>query len=230
MSRFKVLVTKTGTAIPGRLKENNIEIIEADLIRTNPVITLATIESLENIKDRPVVFTSANAVNAVKEYIRDEPLQFFCLSGKTKTTILENFTKAEILDTADNATELAGKIIERGVPGVVFLCGDIRRDELPALLSQHNVTVKEIIVYETLETPVVINELCNAVVFFSPSGVRSFFSCNKPAGAITYFSIGETTADEIKKYTNNKIIVAGTPSQEALAAAVINHFKQTVHS
>src|SRR5258706_9822828 len=42
----------------------------------------------------------------------------------------------------------------------------------------------------------------DGILFFSPSGVESFFNTNEVNEQTILFAIGNTTATEIKKYTN----------------------------
>ena len=58
-------------------------------------------------------------------------------------------------------------------------------------------------------------------MFFSPSGVKSFSIKNKINNAIA-FCIGETTANEAKKITQN-IIIANKASIENVLVQVIKY-------
>ena len=232
MSRWQILSTKQlDTAIINQLKAHEIGIIEQEFIKTETIVDGGlqnTIRGLANA-DKAVVFTSATAVNAVAQYL-DTPVQWkiFCLPGKTGDAVKNSFPGAEIVATAANATELAHRIISNAIKEIVFFCGDHRRDELPHILHDNGIGVQEVVVYRTIETPVKSAEGFHAVLFFSPSAVRSFFSVNKLSSSTICFSIGETTADEIRKNTTNEIIIAGAPLQDALAAKIIEHFKEMV--
>jgi uroporphyrinogen-III synthase len=133
--------------------------------------------------------------------------------------------KNKIVDTAENASGLAKKIIENGVQELVFFCGDRRRDELPTILSGSGIVVEEIIVYRTIETPVTQTGNLDGVMFFSPSGVQSFFSVNQLNKNTVCFAIGETTASIIRDYTDNKIITSEFPRQQSLTATVAFYFQ-----
>src|SRR4029077_17349519 len=129
-----------------------------------------------------------------------------------------------------NASELAGEIIDWGKTGkdtrpVVFFCGDQRRDELPKKLQQHGFDLEEIIVYKTIETTQEINDAYNGILFFSPSAVNSFFKTNKVTAHTVFFAIGETTANTIKGYTSNKIIISNTPAKDELLKQAVEWLK-----
>lgn len=107
--------------------------------------------------------------------------------------------------TAKNASQLADIILKEKVKEIVFFCGDKRRDELPDKLRANGVKVKEVIIYHTIETPHKIDGNYDGVVFFSPSAVKSFFKDNKPGNDVIMYTMGDTTAAEIKKYCTNRI-------------------------
>jgi uroporphyrinogen-III synthase len=80
------------------------------------------------------------------------------------------------------------------------------------------------VVYETLETPVEIPGPLDAVLFFSPSAVNSFFSKNQLEKNTACFAIGATTARTIASYTANKIISSEVPDQSVLVQALRTYF------
>jgi len=80
------------------------------------------------------------------------------------------------------------------------------------------------VVYQTLATPHKIQKDYFGVLFFSPSAVQSFFSKNKVKDRTILFAIGNTTANEIKKYSNNKIIISDEPGKENLVQKMIEYF------
>lgn len=228
---YTILSTKTlNPPVKKELEQNGFVLMEANFIAIENIIDQQTIESINSIKDGDtIIFTSANAVEMVKDHIdHDIAINVFCISGKTKETVQSLLPKAIIIDAAAYGKKLAEKIIASAVKEVIFFCGDIRRDELPALLQQRNIAVEECTVYKTIQTPKQVNEQFDAVLFFSPSAVKSFFSLNRLNENVVCFSIGTTTADEIKNITSNKIIIADIPTQDHLALKIKTHFTNTV--
>jgi uroporphyrinogen-III synthase len=69
-----------------------------------------------------------------------------------------------------------------------------------------------------------IEKTYHGILFFSPSAVQSFFSNNKISDQTILFAIGNTTATEIKKYTNNKIITGDEPGKENLVTEMIRYY------
>lgn len=236
MAKFKVISTKgLEPSLVERAKEAGIEMVEKDAIQIRAILTREKWNEIFSLLESGIqtaVFTSSNAVDSLKKYLNTYvnylPVQWkiFCLSGKTKESLLqieEPFGRLE--GTANDATALAHVILAKGVKELVFFCGSRRRDELPAILKRQGVQVHEVVVYETVETPVAVADDFSAVLFFSPSAVHSFFSVNHPKETTVYFAIGQTTADSIKQFTQNKLLISKEPSQEALLQEVIDFFK-----
>jgi uroporphyrinogen-III synthase len=174
-----------------------------------------------------IVFTSVNAVEAVAQKINEQKQNWkiFCIGHATKGSVEKHFGKKAIAGIADNAKELAKEIINEEISEVVFFCSDQRRDELPDLLKKNGVEIKEIVVYETVLTPKKIEKNYVGILFFSPSAVQSFFQKNKLNEQTVLFAIGNTTADEIKKNSKNKIVICESPDKKILIEKVINYFQ-----
>lgn len=236
MARHKVLSTKKlDPLLVEQAKANGIDIIEQEFISIKPVWNKETYDRIIQLAENgklDIVFTSANAVEILDQYLVAEDTYYvidyrlFSLSGKTKQAIEQaRLLKGTILGEAPTAGLLARKIIEQGIKEVVFFCGNKRRDELPALLKEAGVTVHEVTVYETIETPVAATENMKAILFFSPSAVQSFFSVNQLKKDTVCFAIGETTAASLADFTDNRIIISEFPSQEMMMASVNFYFQ-----
>lgn len=235
MGKYRVLSTKNlEPSLVEIAKRNDIEIIQQPFISVKPNSneeTINTILEIAKAKKAYIVLTSANAVHALSNYMAaydgEVDWKLFCLSGKTKQAIQRvEFLKRNIIGEAERASALAKKIIESDVNEIVFFCGDKRRDELPSILKNAHIKVKEVIIYETLETGTKMDEHLDAILFFSPSGVQSFFSANKLPHYAICFAIGATTAAVIASFTNNETVVCSEPNPEAMMEQVIQHFKQ----
>jgi uroporphyrinogen-III synthase len=124
---------------------------------------------------------------------------------------------------------LAEEIIRHKVAEIVFFCGNKRRDELPSFLKQAGVKTQEVVVYETAETPATTTNEFDAVLFFSPSAVQSFFGANRMEPKTVCFAIGKTTAEEIQTRCDNKIIQPDLPGQNDMIKKLITYF-HTVNS
>lgn len=180
-----------------------------------------------------VAFTSASSVVALKPflhpYVNPHPLTWniYCLSGKTREAI-ESLPESpgKIVATADDASSLGKKIVAEGLQQLVFFCGDQRRDELPTQLREAGIDLEEVVVYTTEERPVTLDRPFDGVLFFSPSGVRSYFKANQLNENTVCFAIGRTTAESLRSLTKNKIIVSERPFVEELLHIALDHFNQ----
>ena len=177
-----------------------------------------------------IVFTSMNAAEAIIESLEGvKPTwDIYCMGGTTKTIIKDYFGADSIKGTGKDALSLAEAMIANGTKEAVFFCGNIRRDELPQLLKEHQITLEEMVVYETIVTPHKVTQAYEAILFFSPSAVDSFFSFNKVAEKTILFAIGNTTATAIGNYSTNTIVKADTPEKDNLVKKAVNHFTQEI--
>ena len=192
--------------LKNKAAEKNILIDERSFIRIEPIADQTVQEYLKQVSgEAAVVFTSANAAEIVGRQANAADINWdiFCLGFATKERVASFFNEKSIAGTADYGTELADVIIDNGhIRKVIFFCADQRRDTLPEKLRARGIIVEEKMVYRTIEAPSRIEKKYNGIVFFSPSAVRAFFEMNTAETAEDYFSIGETTSTEIKKFTS----------------------------
>lgn len=202
-----------------KLKENQrslllnagISFVEYNAIK----IEFIPFEVPKNIEN--AIFTSQNAVNAVMSYelgVRS----CFCVGEKTKQLLKEN--GLNVIKMTEYASELADYLVKTHKDEAFhFFCGNIRSNEIPVRLKENNITFEEIEVYKTTLDPKKFERKFDAILFFSPSGVRSFFSENNTAIGIA-ICIGKTTAAEAKKYTENVVIANSTTVESVIAKTV----------
>ncbi|MBL7692319.1 MAG: uroporphyrinogen-III synthase [Flavipsychrobacter sp.] len=174
----------------------------------------------------PVVFTSKNSVKAVSALVGDNKPEWkiYSLGPGTSKVVAQLFPGSTIVGTAPSAEGLAEIIVSDGNKEVVFFCGDMRLDTLPERLGKAAVRVRETIVYETISSPETIDGIFDGILFFSPSGVKSFFEANKVGPETVLFAVGSTTAAEVAKYTGNKIFVSEVPKKEEVLKTAIGYF------
>lgn len=168
-----------------------------------------------------LIFTSKNAVKSYTKRISSEKhskIKAFCVGDKTHDLL--NSTGFTVMEKEKNALEL-GKIIALNYKNdaFLFLSGNKRRNELPSILEKNNIRYKELVVYDTFLKPEKFERTFDGLLFFSPSGVTSFVQKNNLVET-TCFCIGETTAQEAKKYTD-KIIIAKKPTVENVLVQAI---------
>ncbi|TAI47435.1 uroporphyrinogen-III synthase [Flagellimonas allohymeniacidonis] len=176
------------------------------------------------------IFTSKNGVKAFlraleskNENLDRKRINCFCVGDKTKWLLVES--GLTVLETALNALELAQIIADNYKTNrFIYISGNLRRNELPEQLSKNNVWFQEITAYQTSLIKKQFDRSFDGILFFSPSGVRSFMKANN-AVKTPFFCIGTTTADEAKKYTNN-IIIANRPTTENVLVQAIKYLNQ----
>ena len=130
----------------------NIQIDVMSFINTEYCNDNATISRISKLLKEEInaVFTSMTAVEAVSKQIIEKPSwNIYCIGNTTKKLIGSTFSLENIKATADNANELAMKIISDAPEKVTFFCGDQRRNELPIRLKNARIEVDELVVYKT---------------------------------------------------------------------------------
>lgn len=175
-----------------------------------------------------IILTSKTAVHAwmrmVEKFNLDkQQYRVYCLSMATQALAQEN--NLPIAGVAYQASSLADIILnDKALSKVTFVCGNLRRDELPVKLRKNNVHVSEIVAYKTEHTPLKIEPTYNGVLFFSPSTVDSFLLRNTTHDA-TAFCLGSTTADHCRKSGFSEIQVAEVHTPESLVNKVIHYYQ-----
>jgi len=172
-----------------------------------------------------LIFTSQNAVESVLRNKKKEEIKSkkcFCVGEKTKSFLGEN--GFEVIEYSAYAEELASIICNQySKNSFTFFCGTIRRDFLPDSLRLVNITLDEVVVYETIFTSHKIDFIPNGILFFSPSGVQSYLQENKIENE-NCFCIGNTTAEALKGITKN-VIIAHQPTVESVVMKCIENYK-----
>jgi len=230
----KIQILSTGPVAEELIKEaaeNDIIIDEISFITTEDIDDIAIEKKIRELSNQKitVVFTSTNAVNAVARFISKQPgWKIFCIGSTTKTLVKKFFGEGAVAEFAENAESLSKLILQNSsIQNITFFCGDKRRDELPGNLNKGGIVVDEIVVYKTIETPTVLTKQYDGILFFSPSAVQSFFSKNSINKNAKIFVIGSTTANAVKLFSQQPVIIAETPGKKNLVNLAINHFSKS---
>lgn len=235
MLQNKVSILSTRPLEPLQIitaKKKGIDIDTLSFIDTHPIKNKELSKEIKELLSRPstVVFTSMNAVEAVAAHLQKEKPEWivYCIGITTNKLVKKYFGEKAIIGTAINAAELAGLIVEeRRASKICFFCGDQRRDELPDLLRKNGIRVNELVVYQTIAVSRKVENHYDGILFFSPSAVQSFFQSNTIPPNTLLFAIGSTTANEIKKFSNNPIVISDVPGKENLVKKVIDYYAKT---
>jgi uroporphyrinogen-III synthase len=193
-------------------------------------------EKIEN-----AIFTSQNGVSAfIKQSIKTpfrskkDGIRVFCVGQKTKALLEENGLKVK--ETANYGADLA-QIITKDYQNESFhfFCGAQRRDEIPNTLNASKVEFIEVKTYKTTLKLRKFDQEWDGILFFSPSGVESYFVENKMEreavsqqvqnDSPVLICIGETTADAARKYSDH-IVIANTTLVESVIAKAVNVLKK----
>ncbi len=221
MKNVTVLSTKKLNQTQVNLFENqSITLIHRDFIQTQPKsFTLNQLYSY-------LIFTSQNAVEGILNHqhiskIKENPV--LCVGIKTKSLLEKHGFK--VLDCVRGAKDLT-EVIENQYKkeSFTFFCGQNRLDTLPNYFNFHQMIWNTYEVYQTELTPVKIENEPNGILFFSPSGVESFFLKNKTNPNQVAFCIGETTAETALQIGFKKVEIANEPSIESVIERAITYF------
>jgi len=233
---FHILSTKA--LLPNQLetaRQLGLSINEIPVLDIQPVISKSLEERISTLvnTNANVVFTSANAVKPLHTYYLEKNgyspnWNIYCLQAGTLKSVQQLFPGSKVMQTAPDGKQLAEMIVRENIAKeIVFFCGNQRRDELPGILKAHGINLEEWIVYTNNAIPKQVDTRhYDAVLFFSPSGIRSFFSMNTLAAHTVCVAIGPTTASAIGSHTNNTVITAVEPSPENMLSTVSNYLKQ----
>jgi uroporphyrinogen-III synthase len=227
----RILNTKPFAATERQLAQaQGWSLLEHAFIQIEPIASATLQETCRKIfaQSYQVVFTSANAVRIVSSLLEEVPSKgvVYCIQGATEAAVKNHFPYADILGVAGYGKVLADIIVaQNSVQELDFFCGNIRSNDLPQRVSQAGISLHEHTVYKTTATPTRIDDPLDGVLFYSPSGVDSFFSQNTLVDQTTCFAIGHTTAAAIQKHVRQQPILARYPESKALLEAAIDYFK-----
>jgi uroporphyrinogen-III synthase len=181
------------------------------LVHYNALATELFAVSPEAIISEKIIITSQNALHALTS-LQPANHQIYCVGIKTAQHI--SSLGFNVVKTTNSAVELADIITSNKSTESVFtyLCGEHRRDEIPAALLASKIDCKEIKVYRTVMVERRYRRIFDAVLCYSPRGVYAFAKAN-PKQTNCAICIGETTANEARKYFK-KVITANVPTVE----------------
>ena len=158
------------------------------------------------------VFTSQNAVNAIFSISKNINLIFdkiYCVGENTKSILSKNGQKVE--KSFKNSSKLANFISKKAKNEKFLFCrSNIKNDHFTAFFKKEKIDLKEIAVYNNKPNSLVLKDKFEAIMFYSPSGIKSFLKNNK-LGSSYCICIGETTASYAKNYSSN-VLSCKTPS------------------
>ncbi|WP_394747855.1 hydroxymethylbilane synthase [Spongiimicrobium salis] len=217
---IQVFSTKKLTPYQLAAVDTEIQIDSEDFIKISPI---RISEQLLKAPLDNVIISSKNAVESLLMSVPADQLQFkniYCVGRRTKRMIEQRIGK--VTHSENSAKKLAQYLVEymSGLEATYF-CSDIRLDELPDTLAENNLKLTEIETYKTKYAPIALDKGIEAVLFYSPSTVKSYIQKNSKS--IKAFCIGETTATEARKHFA-EVEVARIPTVESLIDLVNENY------
>lgn len=217
---MKVLSTKILSAdLKARLVDKGMHLQEHAFIEIQFLHNPKATEFIEANSQFPLVFTSRNGFLAYQSLNGNLNSKAYCMKGSTQQLIAE--AGLSVIGVGSDSVELAEEILKQKPEAVVYLSGNLRSDSLPKALKNAGIVVHEFTVYKTTLTPVEIQDEFDAVLFFSPSAVRSFLSVNELPAHIPAYCIGKTTAAELKQHGHSVVCFPAEPDAEKMIDLLI---------
>jgi uroporphyrinogen-III synthase len=143
--------------------------------------------------------------------------QLFVVGEKTSQQLSQHY---KIKEVASYGADLASIICAKySTEKFVFLCGKLRKDDIPKQLKAAHILLEEYPIYSTNLSLKTIPGEFDAVLLFSPSAVKSYFASHQLNENTTYICIGTSTAKEASKYTH-QFKIASQPSIESCIVAL----------
>lgn len=210
----RVVVTRPRGAqgdLVRRLRALGAEVIECPLIRmTYRNVTL----DRARLDADWIVFTSLHGVRGFWRAIDAAGLdarafgraKLAAVGAKTASELWDvGRVRADLVPDEHRAAGLLGALGDRVAAGarVLFPCGTLAREELPDGLRARGAHVDEFEVYETHPTPpdeAALEQMrrgVDAVLLYSPSGVRALADHRDALGDALLVCVGPTTASEV---------------------------------
>lgn len=163
------------------------------------------------------IVTSQKTV-AILKALQIDLKNAFCVGEKTALKLKEvDYPVVEVANYGKDLAELISTTY--GDLKFDFFCGKIRNDELPDLLKKNKVDFTEHHLYKTIHNPKSFDRSFDAILFFSPSGIESYYACNSFQGE-RIICIGETTASAARKIST-QIEIASKTSIESVIVRLV---------
>ena len=175
-----------------------------------------------------VLITSKNSLPEFQKHLQISKrnvsnFSFWCVGEKTAQRITTLFHPPTFV--AQSAYSLSKQLLYQKNERFSYLCGKSRLDILPQTLTKYGMVFNEIHTYQTEILAKKITVTPDAVLFFSPSGVKGFFAKNTLEKGVA-FSIGSTTTKALIHYTKKKVITSQEASLNSILDTVITHFSR----
>ncbi|QSS97902.1 uroporphyrinogen-III synthase [Psychroflexus sp. ALD_RP9] len=187
------------------------------LVEYNAISTEVNQEVIPKKIIKNAIITSQTAAKiCIKHQLKLK--RVFCVGQKTARLLINAGYNVVLICTYAN---FLSQILVEAYRNETFdlLCSTQRLNTIPSALTSAGIDFKEHHIYSTLANYKSFSNQFDAVLFFSPSAVKSFFSVNEITPNYLV-CIGETTAQSAKKFSKNISISRTTSIESCIARAI----------
>lgn len=245
MRRPAILVIRPDDGFSQMLRENGFEVVNLELIRTEPVDDLTELaETVRQIgKYEGIFVTSPIAAEIFVACLKNEGVTYsgmvYALGGRSREALSGHDLSVVYDEAANTAHELIELFGDDGFAGkkLLFIRGDRSLRTIPQLLER-TATVDELVVYRTIDSrpatgliEAIVDRIrkneIGRVCFFSPSGVKGFINIFG-AEDITNLrgsAIGDTTAASARELGINIDFISQHAAAEDFAVGLAAYLK-----
>ena len=212
--------TKTLTTDQRLLFNENViaessDFVKISLNRIKPQVVRNPIDN--------VIIANKHSVEALLHNFSAAELQFkniYCVGRRTKRLIEKRIGPVKHVEKSTKA--LAEYLVEY-IDGIdiTYFCGDSNEDELSTILSDNNIKVNKVEVYQIKYDAEKVEDSVEGVMFHSPLTIKSYLKENDSDKIA--FCIGETTATEAKKKFKD-VRAAKLPTVESIIDLVNENY------
>ncbi len=229
--QYKIFSTKIlDKSVHKLLLLHGFDVEEVDAIAIEYEEELAIVEKALNGEFGAIIFTSSRGVDAIsgllqKHIARMQTTLICCIGYRTKEVIEE--LGLQVTVSADNASILAEKVSQLSVSSVLYICGNLASQDMQNGLAKFDIVVDRLEVYNTiLNYPKLEMTDYEALLFFSPSGVRSIFQNNNIPKDALAVAIGSTTGRALQELEHQNIFISPRPDIEILLSSLKSHLEE----
>ena len=206
MDRISVVSTKTLSAESiQKLSDAGMDCLAHDFVRIAPR------KQFDPVQHETVLVTSQNALHGCDW----EGRTVLCVGEGTAEQLSKRGAQVHSIHT--DANSLMCDALRLDLP-CTFICGSTRMPTIENGFAKAGRSLQIVEVYDTLLNGIRVKPDADAVMFFSPSGVRSFHAVNSSQPRA--FCIGPTTAGAARTFGHEALFVTH-PSRERVVDLVI---------
>jgi uroporphyrinogen-III synthase len=216
----------------------NVKVEFRPFIQIEPVSMKEFRKQKINILDHTaIILTSRNAVDRlfkICEELKVElpaEMKYFCVSEQTANYLQKYITirKRKVFTGKKAAADLADLLKKHKKENFLYPCSDVRKDDIPKILTANNSKFTEAIIYKTVPSNLADLKLeFDMIAFFSPSGVSSLLT-NFPEfkqDGMRIAAFGTTTAKAVKESQLILDVVAPLPNAPSMTGAIELYVKE----